>query len=80
MPRQFVSPDTYTPAMKATVDRLRRESIPFEIISRYHLKSGIHNYYPDRGRIYSDGDFQAAAGSGLDAFVSVVRRQTCPDA
>ena len=75
MPRQFVSPNMYTPAMKATIDRFHKEAIPFEVISQYHVKTGIHNYYPDRGRIYSDGDFKAAPRSGLDAFVSLVRRK-----
>lgn len=62
-----------TEEMKLALKILNESGISFARPTRYQLKSGPHNFYPDKDTIFSDGRFERAKERGIDAFIKLVQ-------
>ena len=60
-------------AMKRALKILNDSGIWFCRPTRYQIKSGNHNFYPDKGTIYTDGQFERSGERGAEAFVRLVK-------
>lgn len=70
-------PETYpedSEATRETLAWLRTQRLPFIRCSRYHIRIGDLNFYPDKGTIYRSDDLGALPETGLTALQRLLTR------
>lgn len=72
-PRQETYPED-SAATRDTLAWLRAQRVPFVRCSRYHIRIGNLNYYPDKGTIYRSNDLGALPEAGLAALQDLLTR------
>lgn len=70
-------PETYpedSEATRETLAWLRNQRLAFVRCSRYHIRIGDLNFYPDKGTIYRSDDLGALPEIGLTALQHLLTR------
>jgi hypothetical protein len=68
-----MNPPSLSKEMYAAMVRLKQEGIWFARKTAYHLKVGSYNFWPNSGKIHSDGASQCDPETGLDRFMKLVK-------
>ncbi|MFK5598294.1 hypothetical protein ACFZ8E_15060 [Methylobacterium sp. HMF5984] len=70
-------PETYPEDSEATRETLAwlcKQRLAFVRCSRYHIRIGDLNFYPDKGTIYRSDDLGALPETGLTALQHILTR------
>ncbi|MEY9392086.1 hypothetical protein ABIF65_011656 [Bradyrhizobium japonicum] len=63
-----------SPEMNFALERLAAERIRHEQTSKFQIKVGPYNFYPDKGTIYMDRDQKARLERGLEEFLALITK------
>jgi hypothetical protein len=61
-----------TNEMKTTIDVLNRAFVTYERKTKWQLKIGNLSYYPNKRKIYRDGDDRALPERGLESLMRLI--------
>ena len=59
--------------MNHTIEQLTAQGIHFDQPTRFQIKVGHFNFYPDRGTIYVDGESKGRRERGFETFLELLK-------